>query len=358
MLTALLIACLVQGQPVPPAPTEEPPPRPRLETGAPIETPPRPQKLNGVEFVVNEEAVTLRDFVIDLQRNNRPNATERERQAALEQTFSQRVRNLLMEQAGRDVGFDAQLVQRFIENRTREGIEDAGGVVDFREELRNSLRLSPTEWREILERSTYRDLWMRTIDGRDASVSGRTAVDRYVRPGRLLFESERASRDELAPLSFDFQSVLIGVEPAGGAAAAKAMADEIVALARGGADFTTLVRERSHSTTRSSDGWELDVPIAAVESRTPELAEFLRGAAPGAVSDPIPMRLDGELIAFRVTSGVVRHEETFDFATAATQDALRTRIQEGMARYRRDRAVATLLDAAYVWPQELFRPGE
>lgn len=312
-----------------------------------------PVPINGIQFVVNDEAVTMREFVDDLRRKRQPNSTPAELDRALRETFSERVKVLLMEQGGRDLGYDEAVVKRYVDDSIADNIKDYGGIVDLSEELRRQ-NLDPQVLREMKQRAAYRELWGLAVEGRQPGASGRVSVDRYVRPGRLQFEFERTPKSEIAQVTADYQSLFISVELAGGAAQARAKAEELVAKARAGADFTALVREHSHSTSKVRDGWDKAVQLKSMAERHPDLGEFLADAAPETVSDPIAERIDGELVAFRVVSGTKRSEPALDFNSARAQDELRERLLANLSRYRRDRELARMLEAAYVWPEELF----
>lgn len=313
----------------------------------------QPTPVNGIQFVVNDEAVTMREFVDDLRRKRQPNSTPAELDRALRETFSDRVRTLLMEQGGRDFGYDEAIVKRYVDDSIAENIKDHGGIVDLSDELRRQ-NLDPQVLRDMKQRAAYRELWGLAVEGRQPGASGRVSVDRYVRPGRLMFEFERTPKGELGQPTVDYQSLFIAVELEGSAAQARTKADEVVAKARAGTDFTTLVREQSHSSSKVRDGWDKAVSLKLVTQQHPDLGEFLAAAAPGAVSDPIAERVDGELVAFRVVSSTRRHEPELDFNSARAQDELRERMLSGLGRYRRDRELARMLEAAYVWPDELF----
>ncbi len=335
MLTTLLLVALLQA-----------PQRPPSERNQPI-------PVNGIQFVVNDEAVTMRDFVDDLRRRREPNSTPEELNRALRETFSERVRTLLMEQGGRDLGYDESVVKRYVTESIKDNIQEYGGIVDLSDELRRQ-NLDPQVLREMKQRAAYRELWGLAVEGRQPGASGRVSVDRYVRPGRLRFEYERTPAGEVLPATVRFQSLWISVELAGSASQARAKADELVAEARAGADFTALLRQHSHSASKVRDGWEPEVAMQLVAKISPDLGDFLASAQPGSVSDPLPERVDGELVAFRIVSGVQRKEPELDFASARAQEALRERLLANLGRYRRDRELARMLEAAYVWPEELF----
>ncbi len=313
----------------------------------------QPIPVNGIQFVVNDQAVTMRDFVDDLRRDRKANSTPEELNRALRETFSDRVRTLLMEQGGRDLGYDEAIVKRYVDDSIQGNIQDYGGIVDLSEELRRQ-NLDPQVLRDMKQRAAYRELWGLAVEGRQPGASGRVNVDRYVRPGRLLFEFERTPAREVLPATVSFQNLWISVELAGSASEARAKADELVAKARAGEDFTALVREHSHSSSKVRDGWERDATLRLVTQVYPDLGEFLAKAEPTDVSDPQPERVDGELVAFRIVSGVKRQAPEVDFASARAQEALRERMLNNLGRYRRDRELARMLEAAYVWPEELF----
>jgi parvulin-like peptidyl-prolyl isomerase len=372
MLSAALLFALFQADKPAPPPTEPPPTEPAPTQSAPAEAapaqappqdepkgatprPPRPDSLNGIQFVVNEEAVTKREFINDLRRDNKPNSTAQELERALQQTFYNRVQTLLMEQGGRDLGYDENIVKRYVDDSIKDNIQDYGGIVDLGVELKRQ-NIDPTELREMKRRAAYRELWGLAVDGRQPGASGRPSVDRYVRPGRLLFEYERLPQAEVSPVKVSYQSIFIAVEFAGSATEARAKADDVVDQARGGADFTALVREHSHASSKVRDGWDRALVLKALTDVYPELGEFLASATPQAVSDPIAVRVDGELVAFQVVSSVSREQPDVDFMTTKAQEDLRKRLLDGQSRYRREREISRMLDAAFVWPPEHFRP--
>ncbi len=342
------------ARPAPQAGAQGEPDKPQEAPAPASKRPPRADAINGIQFVVNEEAVTKREFINDLRRKNRPNSTPQELDRALQETFYENVELLLMEQGGRELGYDENIVQRYVDDSIKDNIEQYGGIVDLGEELRRK-NIDPVELREIKRKAAYRELWGYAVDGRQTGASGRPSVDRYVRPGRLLFEYERSTKAELAPVMVHFQNVFVSVNAAGSAQAALEKADEVVELARSGANFTELVRDRSNSTTKARDGWERNLPLEFVIEKLPDVGEFVASATPQSVSDPIPERVDGELVGFRIVSSVTREQPEVHFMSTKAQEDLRNRLLEVQSRYRRDRELARMLDAAFVWPPEHFR---
>ena len=357
---ALLLAAL-QAVQAPPAPQQgegtAAPATPAQD--APASAQPRrsdaqqPQSINHVQFVVNDQVVTFRDFVDDLRRDNRPYTTPQERDRAFRETFAGRVRQLLMEQGGRELGYEEALIKRYVDDEIQSNIKASGGIVDLGEQLRRS-NLDPTGLREMTQRGVYAQLWGMAVEGQQPKSTGRLTVDRYMRPGRILFEFERAPLTELAPGTVDFQNLFISAESSGGVAAAKAKAEDAVAAARAGRPFTELVRERSQALTKAKDGWERGLALKQIETALPEVYEFLATAAPGDISAPIGQRRDGELIGFVVLASVKRAEPMLDFDTARTQEQIRRRLLASQGQYRRDRELTKMLEGAYVWPPEMF----
>ena len=328
---ALLLAAL-QAVQAPPAPQQgegtAAPATPAQD--APASAQPRrsdaqqPQSINHVQFVVNDQVVTFRDFVDDLRRDNRPYTTPQERDRAFRETFAGRVRQLLMEQGGRELGYEEALIKRYVDDEIQSNIKASGGIVDLGEQLRRS-NLDPTGLREMTQRGVYAQLWGMAVEGQQPKSTGRLTVDRYMRPGRILFEFERAPLTELAPGTVDFQNLFISAESSGGVAAAKA-----------------------------KDGWERGLALKQIETALPEVYEFLATAAPGDISAPIGQRRDGELIGFVVLASVKRAEPMLDFDTARTQEQIRRRLLASQGQYRRDRELTKMLEGAYVWPPEMF----
>lgn len=313
------------------------------------------QRLDGVYIVVNEEAVTTRDLLQQMVRAGaNTGATEQERQAIFAQSRAEMVRSMLVVQAGRDLGYEEALVDRLVESRVAETVEGAGSVLAFGEELKRE-QLDPQQWRELRKRGVFAELWTRSVTGAEAGTGGRVYVDTYVRPGRLLYEFRSQPANELLPPMIQLQEIGISVAKVGSATKALELVEALRDRARRGEDFDLLVEQNSVSESRARRGLLALMPIAELGKRIPELAEFVAGAKVGEVSEPVALRPDGELTGFLLfrAARIERHDEV-RFADTEVQSVLRRRRQRGLYNFRRERALQALLEAAYVWPPEVF----
>jgi hypothetical protein len=92
--------------------------------------------------------------------------------------------------------------------------------------------------------------------------------------------------------------------------------------------------------------------------QVPELAEFFNGDLKvGDLSGPLPIRAEGELRGYRLFKILeIKVGERPTFQSRQTQDQLRQVVENRVQSFRRDRALTALLEAAYVWPHDLFNP--
>lgn len=354
MLSAILLA-LAQSTDVPQAPPAATPQEPRPgEAQGPASA---PETLNGIYLVVNEEVVTHGDFYRELARAGASVTNAEERARAFQERHADIVKAKLMSQAGRDLGFDPARVKALIDDDLENFIEDAGSVSGFGSVLKQS-NLDAETFREQRGDFYYRELWLRSIDGRDPGVSGRPYVDRFISPSRLYYQFRRQPIDQLFPARIRVQAIFVSAAQAGSGRRAQELAAALRERALGGEDFGELAKTYSADGGSARNGGLL--PMTELESAKggfPALAEFFDTAAVGAISEVSPYRVENELVGFLVMRvDALERLASNEFTDLGVQKLLRERDLKARSEFRRDLRLAELYRAAYVWPPE-FRPS-
>lgn len=358
MILPLLLSALAQsGPPTPPrageGSTQEPPP-----SVAPAPGPATaPEVLNGVYLIVNEEVITLGDFYRELRRRGQSVTNEDERRKVIQESHAEFVRSKLMTQAGRDLGFDSARVESLVDDDLRNFIEDSGSASNFGADLK-AADLDTETLREQRRDFYYREFWLRSVDGRDPGVSGRPYVDRFVRPGRMLFQYRRQPVEQLFPSTIQLQAILVTAAGAGSAQKALELARALRERALGGEDFGELAGKYSgDGESRRNKGLLPKGELSRVREAFPDFAEFIDGASVGAISEPQGLRVEGELVGFvlmRVAE--LERREGAEFTDREVQKLLRERDLKALGELRRDLGVNDLYRAAYIWPPEARAP--
>lgn len=341
------------------APVQPPvasPPAPGAQEGAPAPQQgpaSAPEVLNGIYLAVNEEVVTLADFYRELRRRGLSVTDEAERRRVFQENHADFVRQKLMTQAGRDLGFDPERVKSLVDDDLKGFIEDSGSVSSFGAALKGA-NLDAESFREQRQDFYYRELWQRSIDGRDPGVGGRPYVDRFVRPGRLLFQFRRQPADQLFPSRIQLQELLIGAPQAGSGQKALELCTALRERALAGEDFGKLAEQYSADPeSRRRSGLLPLVELSRAREALPELVEFLDAASAGSISEPLPRRIENELVGFLlVRVHTLERREAPEFADREVQRLLRDRDVGRVSEFRRDLGLSQLYRAAYVWPPE------
>ena len=342
MFPALLLA-LFQSTDAPKAPAQGPATAPEL--------------LNGIYLAVNEVPVTYGEFYSELRRAGKSVTNEEERLRLLNESHAEIVKSRLMSQAGRDLGFDPQRVKSLVDDDLEGFIEDAGSVTSFGSVLKQS-NLDAETFREQRQDFYYRELWQRSVDGRDPGVSGRPYVDRFVSPGRLYYQFRRQPIEQLFPARIQVQAILVSAAQAGSGRRAQELAAALRERALGGEDFGELAKTYSADGGSARDGGRLpETELENAKRAFPSLAEFFDTATVGAISEVAPHRIENELAGFLVVrvNGLERLASN-EFTDLGVQKLLREKDLKAQSEFRRDLRLAELYRAAYVWPPEA-RPG-
>jgi len=312
-----------------------------------------PEVLNGVYLIVNEEVITLAEFYRELRRRGQSVTNEEERRKLIQESHADFVRTRLMTQAGRDLGFDSARVDSLVSDDLKGFIEDSGSASAFGEQLK-AADLDAETLRQQRRDFYFREFWLRSIDGRDPGVSGRPYVDRFVRPGRMLYQYRRQPVEQLFPSTIQLQAILVTAAQAGSAQKALELARALRERALGGEDFGALAETYSaDGESRRQKGLLPKSELARVREGFPDFAEFIDTAAVGAISEPTSLRVEGELVGFilmRVAE--LERRDGAEFNDREVQRLLRDRDLKALGELRRDLGVNDLYRAAYIWPPE------
>jgi hypothetical protein len=180
-------------------------------------------------------------------------------------------------------------------------------------------------------------------------------VDRYVRPGQVWLEYRWIRRENDLSSQVQLQEMVIDPSRLDGTLEsafeqANRMREEVMA----GSEFGDVAVE-NQAASPTTRGLTKPRRAADFAAQFPEVAEFLAKAELGDVSQVLPYRRNGEVIALLVVKLVDRQrtEET-RFDDRRFQADLIERVREGRDDYHEEQATAQLFDSAYVWPPEAF----
>lgn len=343
--TLLALAALAQGEAAPPA------------SGG-------WELLDRIEIIVDEDVLTFSRLEERVRQVlSRVAVTTREEMARLRsQIAEEEVRQLLMVQRGRELGFDPQNVERTVKDYLERRIEEEGGLSSFSDTLAANHESGVERKRRVTE-ELYGISYDRAITGQSVGPGGREIVDRYVRPGllRLHYEESITDPDGLRAIGGEpervvFRQLAVDAERAGGPDAARARIEDLREQVLAGEltfeDAVTLfgaIQERG--------GLTEPLPIVDLERAEPALGRFAREARIGDVSPVVPIRRGERLLGYRVVQLAERlPAEVPPFEDPAVQARIREAVLARMDEERRRRALREAFQAAYVWTASGARP--
>lgn len=348
MITAFLLALAPALQEV-----QGPPPPPIKPTG-------EWRVLNSAALIVNEDIITEEAVREDVRRfaNQRglPINTEEDFRRIQIMVVQEKVKESLEEQAGRVLGFDQKMIDRFVEDEERKQREAAGSISNLAEILK-SQNIDSTEFRKEARERVDAQLWVGSVTGRYAGPSGRPAHDRYVRPGRLLFEY-RANESKLIEQGEAGVLLLEMSLPITGTATPEQMRASFEELRRrvlAGEDFGT-VAEEAHACKPKTFAALPPIPISSLKARFPEVLQFVQSAKPGDVSEVLESQQANGAHGLRLIKLLeLIPERNVSFEEREIQSAMTKFVQSTLDEYRTSTGLQNLLEAAYVWPPESFK---
>lgn len=332
----------------------------------PADRGPQGRVLNRVEFVVNGEVVT-RDQLQRAMRSaqeRRPVTTPEERQALQHQIVMGRVQELLLVQAGEDMGGEAEAVERMVDDWWDHLIERAGGVREYSESLERNEQDSLRQRQQLTE-ELYLYSYQRVVTGQEPGPEGRPYVDRHLRPGtirRVYDDMVRNGRalEEIGGQSrtFVFQLLVLGVDQEDELEPKYRQAKDLHARAVGGEDFNALVD--AYSDLSGNRSVETGMQMGKLDVLGDEVFRWARTAEAEAISPVHPVRDPQTLgiVGWRILRVMeVRPAVVPPFEALETQ----MRIEAMLARRRDERltslALQDLFEVAYIHPDR-ERTGE
>ncbi|HUR29385.1 MAG TPA: hypothetical protein VM509_14445, partial [Planctomycetota bacterium] len=344
-----------EAKPAEPAATD--PAKPETAPAGPAKPDDGFTVVNAPALIVNEEVVSMLDIRRIAQRNmrekKRPNADP---QQLFNEAINDGARQLLEIQGGKDMGFEPELVAKYVDTLLQREVEQYGSVTKLAEELKREDKDSFARRDEVFARVNSQ-LWQESISGRGRGPGGRAWRDAYVRPGRALFEQREAARNQVANRTVKLTQLVVDFgNPPGpdGKARAERLIKDYRERIENGEDMGELA-ELYGGADKGSRGLTPDFRVSGLAANYPELAAFLEHAGPGELSPVLPFTRNGELFGYML----IRPEE---FKVAPVEPFDDPRHQEGwmessrsrVARQREQIGLMELLQAAYVWPTQDF----
>jgi hypothetical protein len=312
--------------------------------------------LNRVDLIVNEECVTTEDIRGKVRQRVRrlglDMSTPEERAQLIQEVTTDEISNYLKVGAGRDRGFEPEMIQRIVQGEHRSQKERAQSAASLADYWRAD-GIDSGQYFTNLEESVLALLWTRSVVGLFPGPGGRPYVDRFVRPGRLKYEFERQKSNLALPTLITLQQAQSRPREQGELDNCRTVAEEFHRRIQAGEDFGDVAVELrlAPEDTKGVEGpYELDLLL-----QIQGLDEFFPTAEIDDVSGVLPMRESGTLKGFRVVKLVTREEQrAASFVDAEFQRVLTESVQKSLDQGREDVALGELLRAAYVWPPEAF----
>lgn len=322
--------------------------------------------LDRIEIIVDEDVLTFSELEARVREVlSRVPVTTREEMARLRSRIAEEeVRQLLMVQRGRELGFDPANVERTVRDFLERRIEEEGGLSIFSDRLAARDETGAERKRQVTD-ELYGISYDRAITGQSVGPGGRVVVDRYVRPGLLRLHYEETIRDPDGlraiggqPERVVFRQLAIDAASAGGPDAARTRIEDLRGQVRSGEltfeDAVTLfgaIQERA--------GLTQPLPLVDLDRVDPQLGRFAREAPVGDLSPVMPIRNGEGVLGYRVVQLVERlAPEVPPFEDRQVQAHLRKAVLARMDETRRRRALRNAFQAAYVWTASGARPPE
>ncbi|MCC6405831.1 MAG: hypothetical protein IT453_01605 [Planctomycetes bacterium] len=306
-------------------------------------------ELDSAALIVNEDIITTVEVIAAARNAVGPGATKEERARASDAIVTRKVSQLLQEQAGKVMGYDEKMVERFVQNEIDRQRERAGSVTKLAGELK-ARNLDSFTHRDEIRTWAYGMLWQRSQTGVDAAPKGRVAADRYVRPGRLhyVFKREEANIAADPILTVHNFGLKILRSPDEVRAALEELRQRVLAGGEFDAEVEALDAGKSKAEILS------DRPLSGFRPSR-EVYAFLKTAEPGTISEVLEIRANGVLDGYRLVYLAERKQrEQPSFSDPELQKKLREETEANLDAVRIDARLDELRHAAYVWPPEFL----
>ena len=310
---------------------------------------------DSVQLLVNSDCITHSDLLRLTWQRDQAGGGDGDMQRLFRESVTQLTRELLLEQAGRDLGYDPELIASYVSREVSAKKERFGSATALAEML-EATRKDSGMLREDTEGAVYRILYERAITGDGAGPGGRPYVDSFVRPGRMSLEFRRQGSRLDLPAVVHLQEIIVAPGKGEDLGSARQRAFLVRSRALRGEDFAELNREFGVATKKVGNQYVHETDLEPIEeprleSRT-EVRDFVRGAKPGDISEPLPATVaGGQIGGWRLLRLIERVEGVAQrFEDREFQEGLRARMLEARKEYEIERALRRLMLAAYVWP--------
>lgn len=325
---------------------------------------PAAELFDSVQLLVNSDCITHSDLLRELWQSGRSREDGADLQQLFRESVAELTRQLLLQQAGKDLGFDPTLISSWVRREKANRRQRLGSATALAE-LLDARRMDSGMLTEDIEGAVYRYLFERAVTGEGEGPGGRAYVDRFVRPGRMGLEFRRqGSRLDLPPV-VHLQEIIVAPGVGEDLGSARQRAFLVRSRALRGEDFAALNREFGEATKRVGNDLVHETDLEPIEeprlASRPEVLDFVRGAQPGDISEPLPATVaGGQIGGWRLLRLVERVEGVAQrFEDREFQESLRERMVAARKEYEIERALRRLMSAAYVWPPPpARRPAE
>ena len=361
MLTStLLLASLLLGQE--PAPRFVPPPYDFVVGVA------------GNEVVLRTDLDVMIHENSELKQRYERARTQKERLEVQLDSLSALLEQLVMVQAGSDIGFDPELVEQLTNREFKRQIERQGGYRAMSAALAEQ-GMTPARLKELNRDRLLSESWRRSRIGRAPGPTGRVTVDRYIRPGLLRMyydafvdsrvQAEREAVGQVDP-QVRIQLLQINVPPGEDRDRVLRNIQALVDTYQSGdTTFEALVNQYGDESVRNLRG-VAPAPVldrlGQLRHSSPELGELAREGEVGAVTRPLWLEItDGEGRVRTQAWCVYRLAEripavpALPFESRELQAKLRAYLLKILDEEREDAAFAATLADTYIWPEQYRR---
>ncbi len=280
-LVPALFALLLQGEVTPQDPS--PPQAASSDEGPPRED---YMLINGVAAFVNDRAITLTQLgeAVSAQRESVDVTTRNELEQLQAVELERMIESELRTQAGQDLGFPADAIER-----------QTSTMFDYETETRGRQQTSDYLAEEGLDKNMvrasladrlYLNAWIRSQVGMDPAPSGRVIRSRSIRPGELWMAYQENLNFLGEPGTVRLQQMVILGAQAGSLEDARDFADMLrTDVAEGRQDLAVVIRQNSPFPDR--DGVLSDMSVNDLPA---DLRIWVDEASPGDLSPLLPYR--------------------------------------------------------------------
>lgn len=325
---------------------------------------------NEVVLRTDLDIIILQDS--DLRERFQRSTTALEQNEVQFDALSTRLEELIMVQAGSNLGFDQALVSQLTDHEFKQQVERAGGSRAMSQSLAQS-SISPDRYRQQIRDRLLMESWRRSQLGRAQGPTGRISVDRYIRPGlmRMYYDSfidspVRAEREAIGQLEAKVRVQVLQVNVVAGASKEQTLAkiEALVdAFEAGDATFELLIGQYGDRTAGNQRGTETPVSII---SRLGELRhgglDLARLASEGAVGDitqplwletrsPDGLPQTQAWCVYRLAEQISAVPPQ-PFESPGLQPQLKTYLLKVLDKQRESMAFRKALGDTHVWPDQ------